>query len=334
MPSRSTAAPTYSDSAYEKTLLIGEPDVEAEPKSEPGADVNTPGEHLWNFSRLKPNMHCLDWVFLVIWTPFGVFLCLLRCIFWPVGMLLYPLMNCLGLGRCVMRVMAPLWGVHARISGLEELDNSFAPIMVSNHISDFDACALWTANPPAEQRLVVNLHWKKVIDVARCLGWPIDPIYTEKEAQQEGTTAKDVIRTEVKTGQEEAEVSGVPPKRLLIFPEGKTSSGMMVMVFNWYIFGLEAPVVPVALRLWNPWPLQIQCNGCSVIRNLLTLFFLPMVVYHIDILPEMTCGCQSKGAFAEDVRHCIASHLNLPCSKFSAKDKTEFAKEILARRSR
>jgi len=323
---------TCSSSACEKPLMNGQSDKEAEPDSASVIDVNTPGEHLWNFSRLKPDLNCLDWAFLIIWMPFGMLLCLVRCILLPVGMLLYPLFNCLGLGRCSMRVMAPLWGVQTFISGLEELDDSIAPIIVSNHISDFDACALWTANPPADQRLVVNLHWKKIIGLARCLGWPIDPIFTEKEAQQEGTTAKDVIRTEVKTGQEKAEVSGVRPKKLLIFPEGKTSSGMMVMVFNWYIFGLEAPVVPVALRLWNPWPLQIQCNGCSVIRNLLTLFFLPMVVYHIDILPAMTCGSQSKSEFAADVRNCIAAHLNLPCSKLSGKDKAEFAKEILARR--
>lgn len=232
-----------------------------------------------------------------------------------------------------MKVIAPLWGVKTCISGLEELDESFAPIMISNHISDFDACALWTANPPADQRLVVNSHWRKIIGLARCLGWPIDPIFTEKEAQQEGSNAKDVIRTEVKTGQEKAAESGVPPKRLLIFPEGKTSSGMMVMTFNWYIFGLEAPVVPVALRLWNPWPLQIQCNGCSVVRNLLTLWFLPMVVYHIDVLPEMTCSSQSKSEFAADVRARVAAHLNLPCSELSGKDKAAFAKEFLAQRS-
>lgn len=320
---------TSNISAYEKTLM----DEDLEVESDSDVDVNTPGEHLWNFSRLIPHLRCVDWLFLLIWSPFGLVLCLIRCICWPIGMLLYPLFNCLGLGRCLMKVMAPLWGVHTRINGLEQLDESLAPIMVSNHISDFDACALWTANPPANQRLVVNLHWKKVIDAAVCLGWPIDPIFTEAEAQQKGVSAKNVIQTEVEDTQEEVKASGVAPKRLLIFPEGKTSSGIMVMVFNWYIFGLDAPVVPVALRLWNPWPLQIQCNGVSIIRNLLTLFFLPFVVYDIDILPEMACGSQSKDKFAEDVRSTIAAHLDIPCSNFSAKDKTEFGKEMLARHS-
>jgi len=232
-----------------------------------------------------------------------------------------------------MKVAAPLWGVCTRIQGLDNLRESLAPIVVSNHISDFDACAIWTVNPPADQRLVVNMHWKKVINAARCLGWPIDPIFTESEAHKKGSNVKDVLRTEVESSQAEATSSGIPPKRLLIFPEGKTSSGIIVMVFNWYIFGLDAPVVPVALRLWNPWPLQIQCNGCSIIRNLLTLWFLPIVVYDIDILPEMSSRGRSKDLYAEEVRSTIAEYLDIPCSSFAAKDKVAFGKEILAQRT-
>jgi len=231
-----------------------------------------------------------------------------------------------------MRVAAPQWGVVTRIQGLENLTQSKAPIIVSNHISDFDACAFWTANEPAKQRLVVNLHWKRVINAAKCLGWPIDPIFTEASAQQEGTNVKEVLKTEVDASLQEARTSGCAPKRLLIFPEGKTSSGIVVMVFNWYIFGLETPVVPVALRLWNPWPLQIQCNGRSVIWNLLTLFFLPFVVYHIDILPEMSCDGHSKAEYAEEVRSAIAEHLDIPRSEFGAQDKVKFGKQLLAER--
>eukprot|EP00811_Abedinium_folium_P002425 NODE_12223_length_1238_cov_2.344734.p1 GENE.NODE_12223_length_1238_cov_2.344734~~NODE_12223_length_1238_cov_2.344734.p1 ORF type:complete len:244 (-),score=59.02 NODE_12223_length_1238_cov_2.344734:282-1013(-) len=223
------------------------------------------------------------------------------------------------IGRQYMVVVQPLFGAMVRVVGREHLDASRTPLVVPNHISDFDACMIWAANPPGEQMLVVNDHWQPVIKVVQSLGWPITPIYTTGDRSD----VKETLRVAIQDSQSSAHM-----KRVLLFAEGKTSSGLMVMRFSAFAFTLGAPVVPIAMKIWNPWPLQMQCNGCSILRNLATLFFLPWVSYEVTILPE---ECNLEGLdgreFAEQVRARICKSLGVPPSELCAKDKEAFARQ-------
>eukprot|EP00411_Alexandrium_monilatum_P003362 CAMPEP_0175287708 /NCGR_PEP_ID=MMETSP0093-20121207/54425_1 /TAXON_ID=311494 /ORGANISM="Alexandrium monilatum, Strain CCMP3105" /LENGTH=312 /DNA_ID=CAMNT_0016583227 /DNA_START=11 /DNA_END=949 /DNA_ORIENTATION=+ len=280
-----------------------------------GHDVNAPGEHLWNYARLKPWVGWRSWALILLWAPVGAGLCALRVALWPLGMVLYVPAHWLGVGRWYMRLIQPIFGCWVTIRGLENLQRSAAPVVAANHISEFDACAIWAAIPPAEQRLVVNEHSRTVISMAQSLGWPISPIFVN------GPSVRDTIRHAVR------EAAGSPARRrpLLIFPEGRSCSGIAVLRFHDFVFSLGTSVVPCAVRLANPWPVQVQCNGVRWLQNLLVLFFLPCVAYECTFLPPVCGAGLSASAVAEEVRQAISAELGVPCSHLGGKDKVAFA---------
>jgi 1-acyl-sn-glycerol-3-phosphate acyltransferase len=279
-------------------------------------DVNVPGEHLWNFTRLKPGLSGQDKLLLALWAPFGCVLSLIRLVCWPLGMIGFPIAYQLGVGQGYMRIIQLIWSVRVTINGLENLENSSAVLVMANHVSDFDACAIWAANSPADQILVVNEHWRWVIQVAQRFGWPVNPIYTT------GGDTKEVLAQEVQR------LSAAPgrPKRILIFPEGRTSSGMTVMPFFDFTFSLGQPVVPCAVKVRNPWPVQMQMNGTSVLCNAAALYFLPYVDYELTFFPEQSGEGKSKEDYAESVRKILLQHLDVPPTTLTAKDKVAFGK--------
>jgi|EP00927_Polykrikos_kofoidii_P064471 1-acyl-sn-glycerol-3-phosphate acyltransferase len=286
------------------------------------AEVDTPGEHLWNFTRLKRNGRPQGLLFVALWTPIGVPLCALRVLLLVMCMMLYPPAHMFGVGRLFIRFVQPFLGVFMRLRGYEQFEKSRAPIIVSNHVSDFDACAMWGASPPAEQQLVVNEHWRPVISFARRIcRWPINPIFTSagdtKEALR-ATVGKDSPTCNSQT-------------KLLIFPEGRTSSGITVMTFFPFSFSLGVSIIPCAMRVQNPWPIQMQMNGTSVLHNLVALFYLPFVFYNITFLPEMSAGMYGDAdAYAEAVRLALCRQLDVPATRLSAKDKVAFGKQLTA----
>ena len=182
-------------------------------------------ELLWNFNRLRTGLTCGGEIFLVVWSPFGAVLCILRCIFLVLAIVFYPLFHRLGLGNWYARFWLPILGYFVTIRGRDNLRASSAPIVVSNHTSDFDACAMWAALPPSQLALVMNDHWKSVVDKVRSVGWPMVAIFTS------GADTKDKIKEALPHG-------SPPPHRVLMFPEGCTCSGIAVQQFNWFVFGL------------------------------------------------------------------------------------------------
>jgi len=266
-----------------------------------------------NFNRLRTGLTCGEKIFLVVWSPFGAVLCILRCIFLFLAIVFYPLYHCLGLGNWYARFWLPILGYFVTIRGRDTLRASSAPVVVSNHTSDFDACAMWAALPPSQLALVMNDHWKSVVDKVRSVGWPMVAIFTS------GTDTKEKIKEALPHG-------SPPPHRVLMFPEGCTCSGIAVQQFNWFVFGLARPVLPCAIRLTNPWPVQMQMNGISVAHNILALFFLPYVSYEIEFLPEVSAGNLSKEDFAHQVRMQICETLRVPGTVSSLADKKAYGK--------
>jgi len=283
------------------------------------ADVDFLPEKLWNFNRLRPDLGLSAKLFLLLWTPIGVPLCGLRCFLLAAAAGVYPLAHGLGIGAIYARCVLPLLSYWVTVRGRENLHDRGSPIVVSNHVSDFDACAIWAVAPPGEWALVMNDHWRKVVGWVKSAGWPLTAIFTS-----EGNT-KDEVRSALPAQDQAVQ------QRVLFFPEGATCSGISVMQFNWFIFGLERSVVPFAIKLTNPWPVQMQMNGCSVLHNILALFFLPMVFYEISILPEVEGQALGKEHFAAQVRRQIIDQLGVPGTIRALKDKKQYGQERRAR---
>merc|ERR1712137_608069 len=260
-------------------------------------------------------------VFLVLWTPFGLLLLAFRIMMFFVCALLYGIAHKCGFGVQWIRFIQPIFGALVRVDGLHHLKNSKSPLIVANHVSDFDACMVWAGNPPGEQILVVNEHWRPVISTVQFLGWPINPIYTTEGNTKEAITA--ALSKEAKSA------SG---RKMLLFPEGRTTSGITVMTFFDFAFTLDYPVIPCTVEICNPWPIQMQCNGCSVISNLAAFYFLPCVWYKITFYQEVGAGGQSQER-ATFVRKFICERLNVPVTTLGAKDKVAFAMKRKATKS-
>merc|ERR1712137_415248 len=252
-------------------------------------------------------------VFLVLWTPFGLLLLAFRIMMFFVCALLYGIAHKCGCGVQWIRLIQPIFGALVKVHELHHLNDSKSPLIIANHVSDFDACMVWAANPPGEQILVVNDHWRPVISTVQCLGWPINPIYTT-----EGST-KEAITTALA-----AEVRRADMKKMLLFPEGRTTSGITVMTFFEFAFTLNYPIVPCTIEIYNPWPIHVQSNGCSVIRNLVAFYFLPCIWYKITFHQDVDAAGQAKDR-AASVRKLICEHLDVPATTLGAKDKVAFA---------
>lgn len=284
------------------------------------SDVDFPPEKLWNFNRLKSDIGAIGWVLLALWAPFGVLVCSFRLVFFILSSALYPVAHCLGFGPLFARFVMPVLSFWVTVRGRENLRERGSPVVVSNHVSDFDACAAWVVAPPAAWTLVMNDHWRSVVRMVQAVGWPVNAIFTSDG------NAKDDIKASLP---DEGELV---QQRVLFFPEGATCSGVAVQQFNWFIFGLERPVVPLTIKLTNPWPVQMQMNGVGVHHNILALFFVPMVFYEITILPEVAGQGLGKEAFAKQVRSQICSYLRVPGTVRALKDKKQYSQERRQRR--
>eukprot|EP00928_Gymnodinium_smaydae_P010773 TRINITY_DN14060_c0_g1_i1.p1 TRINITY_DN14060_c0_g1~~TRINITY_DN14060_c0_g1_i1.p1 ORF type:complete len:323 (-),score=34.06 TRINITY_DN14060_c0_g1_i1:166-1068(-) len=277
-------------------------------------DVDFPAAQLWNFYRLKSNLSVLWWIALLLWTPFGISLIAFRIVFFAVAATLYPFAYYLGIGNLYSRIVLPILSFWVTVRGRENLRNSSAAIVVSNHVSDFDACSLWALDQPAAWTLVMNEHWRKVVTFVQRVGWPFVVIFTS------GDNTKEKIKNEINTSED------CPKRHILFFPEGATCSGVAVMQFNWFIFGVGEPLIPCTIKLVNPWPIQMQMNGVSVLHNILALFFVPCVFYEVTILPEMAHQGSNKEDFAKEVRMQVCKHLGVPGTVRALRDKQAYSK--------
>jgi hypothetical protein len=74
---------------------------------------------------------------------------------------------------------------------------------------------------------------------------------------------------------------------LLVFPEGATTNGKAILLFNKFVFSLGKEVQPIAIRVWSPWrPIYLDFLRDSFLTNMFALMFLPWTRYEYTILPK------------------------------------------------
>ena len=97
-------------------------------------------------------------------------------------------------------------------------------------------------------------------------------IYTDSAVgtAEERAKTRDEILEAVKPGTKQP---------LVIFPEGTCNNcDVAIMQYQKFVFGLGVPVVPVALKIRNPWPIEFLVTFGPIEGNLATFLFMPLVV--------------------------------------------------------
>jgi hypothetical protein len=114
------------------------------PVTEDDPDFFHPNEpclmDLFNKHRFHPFSFSLGWLLLFLWFPFGVVLGTARAILFPIFyMPLCVIVNIFNLEWMLWKFVAPFFGI---ITVLKNKENyhpaSEAPIVISNHCTDFD----------------------------------------------------------------------------------------------------------------------------------------------------------------------------------------------------
>jgi len=273
---------------------------------------------LFNMSRIQ---RPFTWkhVLLLMYAPIGIILSFIRAThFFLIGIPFYTF----------VRVFLPSWediyldyyaliyGIRRRWKNKDILDKKPNPsIIVSNHITDYDYFGLLATH----FAVVLSPYWKNMEKWTKKIGLKMIFIYVRSKASgsTDETNREDVRSNILQT----LKNSKVP---LYILPEGGTTNGNAVMLFQKFIFSIGEEIQPIAIRLQFPiWlPINIDHLRDNFLTNLLTLTFIPMTIYEYTVLPrQMIKPGESAEDFAWRVQNIIANELDVPAVRFTYKDK-------------
>ena len=101
-----------------------------------------------------------------------------------------------------------------------------------------------------------------------------------------------------------------------------------------FVFGLGVPVIPIALKIWNPWPIEYMMTFGPIEGNLLTFLFMPMVVYNFQVMDPETIGPdETDGQFSSRVQKLTAEKLGTGISNFNFRHKEHMMEAVNGRSS-
>ncbi|EGG21792.1 hypothetical protein DFA_01678 [Cavenderia fasciculata] len=287
-----------------------------------GADIQIPKKpalplyKLFNYARVhKP--YTYKHLLFALWLPVGVGL-------WPIRVFLTILTYLLlllvpkSLSFLLKHVLLVLMGFRIKYNGLENLprvgDPKSGRVIVINHMSDFDPYPVMTIIPYFHT--LVAAHISKVPIVGK-LYKKMDTIFVDP-------ANKEKARTDVLDGLNKTKMP------LLIYPEGGLTNGSKgIMMFNKFVFGLGHGIIPVAMRMNNPWPVNTDYLGSSWMKNFAFWFLVPFHRFELTFLSHMFIAQNETDAeFAKRVQTRIANHLQIEATDYSYSQKKELAKDL------
>ncbi|GMH33701.1 hypothetical protein BSKO_01535 [Bryopsis sp. KO-2023] len=109
-----------------------------------------------------------------------------------------------------------------------------------------------------------------------------------------------------------------------LFPEGGMTNGKGMMQFSrgFMRFAKKLPIVPVALRISQPFDISTHTLTSPFLVNMFFTCFLPWVSLEATVLPPMKKDSQELNvAFVERVQQKIADELKVPIAELTIKQK-------------
>ncbi|KAG6956029.1 hypothetical protein JG688_00011618 [Phytophthora aleatoria] len=261
-----------------------------------------PFESMFQFERIKRPLS-VGHLFLLLYTPFGLVLLLIRGICCFLVALIVPRvfseeqMNRLH----VARLFVWLTGTRVRLvdDHLFEKGENRAEIIVSNHISEFDAVAMLSITPA----YILGYDFYKNMLFFKLLGDKAGLVYVPYASRQQGNSA----------GRDTG---------------GLTNGRKGLLQYHKFLFSLDKTVQPLAIQASDgPFPVNINDETSTFMANVLWYLFVPWHTYTVQVLPR-TKAEQGEDPliFAQRVMKMTADALEQQASPFMYRDKIAFTR--------
>jgi len=279
-------------------------------------------KELFNYGRWKRPITLKHFLF-GLYLPFGLML-------WPIRFIvnLVYFSSSLFLPKQLISKFKFLlyftMGLNVTFKGLENVPETgsnmkpdSARILVCNHLTDFDPYPVFLIIQ--DVHCLVAAHIEKVPIVGTVYKKVMNTIFVD--ASRKDKVREDVIASLKK--------STLP---LLIYPEGGLTSGKTgMMMFQKFVFGLNYPIVPMAMKMSNPWPVEIDYLGSSWFKNFFWWMLIPYHNIELEFLPKVSIKeGETDVEFAGRVQKLIANHLDIEPTNYPYAQKKELAKQLFS----
>eukprot|EP01110_Echinostelium_bisporum_P001356 TRINITY_DN1322_c0_g1_i1.p1 TRINITY_DN1322_c0_g1~~TRINITY_DN1322_c0_g1_i1.p1 ORF type:complete len:302 (-),score=97.47 TRINITY_DN1322_c0_g1_i1:160-1065(-) len=274
-------------------------------------------EQLFNWGRVKKDAPLLHKVLFLAYLPFGVILLVARALlFMIMSLLIVVLPRSIGdyINPFLLRLITGLIVIHNHKT--ERLTPS-PYVLACNHVSDFDTFALWLATP--RWSCVTSAHLKSVPIIGSVYS-ALDAIFVAPTPE-----SREAVKQEIK---QKLQKNAAP---VLIFPEGGLTSGKTgTMLYQRFVFSLDnCEIVPAAIRLRDPWPVEHDYLGSSWGKNFFWFLLVPFHVFEITFLPaESRRSDETPEAFAFRVQTITSEYLGQVATKHAYADKKELVRKL------
>uniref|UniRef100_UPI00398EB422 lipid droplet-regulating VLDL assembly factor AUP1 isoform X2 n=1 Tax=Pristiophorus japonicus TaxID=55135 RepID=UPI00398EB422 len=263
-------------------------------------------EQLLDFRRLPADGFIL--ALLVLYTPFGICLMLLRIF---IGIHVFLVSSALPdnlLRRVIVRSMCSILGMFVSQNDPRQRDKN-VKTFISNHITQFDHNIM---------SLLTPCHTPLLDGQSGFVSWARG--YLELGWMDNRTRLAEALR----------QYSSMEAMRtLLLFPEEETTNGKLgLLKFSSWPFTVDSTVQPVVLTAKRPF-ISVSVVESSWVAELLWMFFIPFTVYQVRWLPSMSqMDEESEEEFAVRVQEHLATELGVVSTPHTKSDKVEYLKRM------
>ncbi|KAG7382172.1 Ancient ubiquitous protein 1 [Phytophthora pseudosyringae] len=295
-----------------------------------------PFESMFQFQRIKSPWLTVGHLLLLLYTPLGLLLLLVRgtgCFL--VALVIPRVLSEEQMDRLhVARLFVWLTGTRLCLvdDHLFKTGENRAEIIVSNHISEFDAVAMLGITPA----YLLGYDFYKKLLFFKLLGDKAGLVYVPYVSRQEGNGAgRDAVRQII------MERLARGDKPLAAFPEGGLTNGRKgLLQYHKFLFSLDKTVQPLAIRASDgPFvrrsaslyrrtvPVNINDETSTFLANVLWYLFVPWHTYTVQFLP---CTKAEPGEdpliIAQRVMKMTADALEQQASPFMYRDKIAYVR--------
>lgn len=253
---------------------------------------------------------------LLIYIPLGVVIvCIRMFIFFPILCLLSSICLPRSVHTIIMRIqLFILFGCWISVNGTPSKDSR---IWCANHISEFDAIILRAISDPyiLGYKFYVDIWWLKISPLKL-----MKMIYVPIESRSEGSSARDVINDNINA------IISNSNDIVLVFPEGGlTNTGIGLLQYHKFMFGLNTTVQPLVLKNWRPISMFLDTGFALFLSNVIMFFFVPFQIYEIEFLPSILTEDFTKSLqYSREIMALTAKHLNNKVTPFLYSDKKKW----------
>ncbi|KAG1703524.1 hypothetical protein DVH05_007471 [Phytophthora capsici] len=282
-----------------------------------------PFESMFQFERIKRPLS-IGHLFLLLYTPVGLFLLFIRgCCCFLVALIVPRVMTEAQMDRFhVARLFVWITGTRVRLvdEHLFDKGENRAEIIVSNHISEFDAVAMLGITPA----FILGYDFYKKMLFFKLLGDKAGIVYVPYASRQQGNGAgRDEVRQIIVERLERGD------KPLAAFPEGGLTNGRKgLLQYHKFLFSLDKTVQPLAIRASDgPFPVNINDETSTFLANVLWYLFVPWHTYTVQFLPCIKAEPgEDSLVVAQRVMKMTAEALEQQASPFMYRDKIAYTR--------